>query len=199
VHQFIIIDETWIHHYTPESKQQSKQWTEAGCSAPKKTRSVSSAGKVMASVFWDAEGILFIDYLEKGKTITKEYYSNILTRLYEKIREKRPGLQKEKKIIFHQDNAPAHKSVLAMGQLRDLHYELMEHPPYSPGLAPSDFYLFPKLKLFLAGRFSSKQLVIAAVEGYFADLTKNHYRDGIMALEHRWNKCISLKEDYVEK
>jgi transposase len=34
---------------------------------------------------------------------------------------------------------------------------------------------------------------------YFADLTKNNYRDGIMALKHRWNKCISLKGDYVEK
>jgi len=55
-------------------------------------------------------------------------------------------------------------------------------------------------KLFLAGqRFSSNQEAIAAVEGYFADLTKNHYRDGIMAMEHRWNKCISLKGDYVEK
>jgi len=60
VHPFITMDETWIHHYTPESKQQSKQWTEAGC----------SAGKVMALVFWDAEGILFINYLEKGKTVT---------------------------------------------------------------------------------------------------------------------------------
>jgi hypothetical protein len=54
------MDETWIHHYTPESKQRSKQWTEAG-SAPRKTRSIPSAGKVMASVFWDAESILFID------------------------------------------------------------------------------------------------------------------------------------------
>jgi hypothetical protein len=108
--RFITMDETWIHHYTPESKQQAKQWTEARCSAPKKTRSVLSAGKVMASVFWDAEGILFIDYLEKDKTINGEYYSNLLTRL--EICEKRPGLQK-KKIIFHQDNAPAHKSVLA--------------------------------------------------------------------------------------
>jgi histone-lysine N-methyltransferase SETMAR len=166
---------------------------------PKKTKLVPSAGKVMASVFWDAEGILFIEYLEKGKTITKEYYSHLLTRLDEKIRKKRPGLQK-KKIIFNQDNASAHKSVLAMGKLRDLHYELLEHPPYSPDLAPSDFSLFPKLKLFLAGQhFSSNQEVIAAVEGYFADLTKNHYRDGIMALEHRWNKCISVKKDYVEK
>jgi hypothetical protein len=81
VRRFITMDETWIHHYTPESKQQSKQWTETACSAPKKTRSVPSAGKVTASVFWVAEGILFIDYLEKGKTITSEYYSNLLTRL----------------------------------------------------------------------------------------------------------------------
>jgi histone-lysine N-methyltransferase SETMAR len=117
VRRFITVDESWIHRYTPESKQQSKEWAEVGCSARKKTRSVPvpSAGKVMASVFWDAESIFFIDYLEKGKTITGEYYSNLLTRLDEKIREKRPGLQKNK-IIFYQDNAPAHKSVLAMGK-----------------------------------------------------------------------------------
>jgi histone-lysine N-methyltransferase SETMAR len=106
----------------------------------------------------------------------------------------------KKKIIFHQDNAPAHKSVLAIGKLRDLHYELLEHPPYSPDLAPSDFCFFPKFKLFLAGQgFSLNQEAIAPVEGYFADLTKNRYRDGIMALERRWNKCISLKGNYVEK
>jgi len=198
--RFITMDEIWIHHYTPESKQQSKQWTEASCSVPEKTRLVSSAGKFMASVFWDAEGISFINYLGKGKTLTGEYYSNLLSRLDEKIREKRPSLQKKKKIIFHQANAPTHKSVLAMEKLRDLHYELLKHPPYSPDLAPSDFNLFPKLKLLLAGQhFSSNQEAIVAVEGYFAVLIKNHYRDGIMALEHCWNKCISLKGDYVEK
>jgi histone-lysine N-methyltransferase SETMAR len=106
---------TWIHHCIPESKQQSKQWTESSCSAPKKTRWVPSAGKVMASVFWDAEGILFIDYFEKGKRITGEYFSNLLTRLKKKRgkRERKHGLQKKKKFIFHHDNAPAHKSVLA--------------------------------------------------------------------------------------
>jgi len=57
-----------------------------------------------------------------------------------------------------------------MGKLRDLHYELLEHPPYSPDLAPSDFYLFPKCKLFLAGqRFSSNQEAIAAVEGFYKE------------------------------
>jgi histone-lysine N-methyltransferase SETMAR len=79
-----------------KNKQPSNQLTETGCSVPKKTRLVPSAGNVMASVFWDAEGILFIDYLKKGRTITREYYSNLLTRLDEKIHEKRPSLQKKK-------------------------------------------------------------------------------------------------------
>jgi histone-lysine N-methyltransferase SETMAR len=191
VHRLITMDETWIHHYTPESKQQSKPWTEAGRSAPKKTKAVSSAGTVMASVFWDAEGILFTYCLEKGKTITGEYYSNLLTRLDENIREKNSVCKRKK--MFGQDNAPAHKSILAIGNLRDLHYELLEHPPYPPNLAPSDFHLFPKLKFFLAGQhFSSNQEAIAAVKGYFAYLTKNRYRAETVALEHRWNKCISL-------
>jgi histone-lysine N-methyltransferase SETMAR len=107
---------------------------------------------------------------------------------------------KKKIIIFHQDSAPVHKCVLAMGKLRDLQYEFLEHPPYSPDMAPSDFSLFPKLKLFLAGQlFSSNQEAIAVVEEYFADLMKNQYTNRIMALEHRWKKCTSLREDYVEK
>jgi len=87
-----------------------------------------------------------------------------------------------------------------MGKLRDLHYKLLEHRLSFPDLALSNFCLFTKLKIFIAGQcFSSNQEAIAAVEGYFADLTKNHYRNGIMALEHRWNKYITLKEDYFEK
>jgi hypothetical protein len=77
------MNETWIHHYTLESKQ----WTDGGFSVVKKARSVSSAGKFVALVFWDAEGIWFIDNLEKEKRVTGEYYSNFLTRLDEKIRE----------------------------------------------------------------------------------------------------------------
>jgi hypothetical protein len=86
------MNETWIHHYTPESKEQSKQWTEAGCSAPQKTMLVPSVGKFMASVFLDAEGILFIGYREKDKTTNGEYCSHLLNRLDEKMRQKISGL-----------------------------------------------------------------------------------------------------------
>jgi len=60
-----------------------------------------------------------------------------------------------------------------MRKLRDLHYELLEHPPYSPDLAPSDFSLFQKFILFLAGQsFSSNQEAITAVEVYLQILLK---------------------------
>ena len=67
VRPFITMDEIWIHYYTPESKEQSKQWTEASCSARKKTRSVPSAVNIMASVFWDAESICLLIILKRIK------------------------------------------------------------------------------------------------------------------------------------
>ena len=78
------MDETWVHHFTPEAKQQSKQWKHPGSPPPKKAKTVPSAGKVMASVFWDADGILLTDYLQKGQTINGTYYASLLTQLREK-------------------------------------------------------------------------------------------------------------------
>lgn len=198
VRRFITMDETWIYHHDPKLKQERLQWTEAGCSAPKQTKHERSAKKVMASVFWDAKGILLIDYLEKGKTINSEYYCNLLDQLDLKIREKRPGLQ-HKKIIFHQDNARVHKSVLTMAKFNELKYELLEHPPYSPDLAPSDYFLFRNLKQFLRGkRFSSNEEAIATVQQYFESLPETYYRDGIKLLEKHWNKCIVAEGDYID-
>ena len=77
--RFITMDEAWVHHFTAETKEQSKQWTEKGKSASKKAKKVPSVGKVMASVFWDARSILSTDYLQKGKkstaSIMRTYYS----------------------------------------------------------------------------------------------------------------------------
>ena len=137
--------------------QQSKQWVSPGESALKRPKMQQWTGKVMASVFWDAHGVIFIDYLEKGKSITGAYYSSLLDRLKIKIAEKRPHLKK-KKILYHHDNAPAHSSLLAQAKLYEIGFELVHQPPYSPDLAPSDFYQFPNLKRLLTGkRFYSNE------------------------------------------
>ena len=77
----------------------------------------------MASVFWDTHEILFIDYLEKGKTINSERYIGQLMRLKNEIGEKRLQMKK-KKVLFHQDNAPYHKSLATMAKLNELSFEL---------------------------------------------------------------------------
>lgn len=98
--RFVTMDETWVHHFTPEAKQQSKQWKHPGSPPPKKAKTVPSAGKVMASVFWDADGILLIDYLQKGQTINGTYYASLLTQLRENIKLKRRG-KLTKGVLFH--------------------------------------------------------------------------------------------------
>ena len=87
--RYVTMDETWIHHYTPESKRSSAEWTAVGEKRPKRPKTEMWAGKVMDSVFWDAHGVLFFDYLEKGKTINSERDIGQLMRLKNEIGEKR--------------------------------------------------------------------------------------------------------------
>jgi hypothetical protein len=134
-----------------------------------------------------------------GKTITRECYSNLLTRLDEKICEKRPGLQKKKKYLSSGQCTRLQKC-FGNGKIKGSALWVVGTSTLFPRFGSLWLLPLPKTKLFLSGqRFTSNQEANAAVVGYFAGLMKNHYRDGIMALEHRWNKCISLKGDYVEK
>ena len=165
--RYITINETWIHHFTPESKRASAEWRGESESRPKRPKTQQSAGKVMASVFWDMYGILLIDFLSKGQSINNDYYFALLDRLEDAIKKKRPHMAK-KKTLFSQDNAPVHKSMKTIVKLNDLRFELLPHPLYSPDIAPSDFYVIADLKKMLQGkRFSSDDEVIAATEAYF--------------------------------
>ncbi|UYV75024.1 hypothetical protein LAZ67_12002131 [Cordylochernes scorpioides] len=139
------------------------------------------------------------DFLNKGQTITGNYYSNLVKQLREPIKEKRRG-KLSRKIVYHQDNAPSHRSLQAMAAIYDSGFELLPHAPYSPDLALSDFHLFPHLKKTLSGiHFRSAEEVIDAVTSFFESLETSFFLEGIKALEHRWKKCIDLKGDYVEE
>lgn len=107
------------------------------------------------------------------------------------IREKGSGLQK-KKIIFQQVNAPAHKHALAMGKLRDLKHELLEHRAHSPDVTPFAFRLLPNLKKFVAGQSFGRTEVIAGVDGYYSGLLDSKFTDGIHSLKERWTKFIEV-------
>ena len=192
-------DETWIHHWDPESKQESMQWKHRDSPPPKKFRSQSSAGKVMATIFWDSRGILMIDYMPHKTTITSEYYADLLRKLRETIKCKRRGKLTKGVLLLH-DNAPVHKGHLAQAAIKDCGFQELNHPPYSPDLAPSDYFLFRNLKKNLRGqRFSNDEDLIAAVEGYFEGQPKDFYSEGITSLYSKWRKCIEVHGNYIEK
>ena len=75
------MDETCIHYFTPESKQSSSEWTAASEPRPKRPKAQQSAGKVIASVFWNELGIIFIDYLEKGNQAREFYFTNFMSQV----------------------------------------------------------------------------------------------------------------------
>ena len=79
--KYVTMDETWIYHFILESNWQSDAWTAAGESHPKQPKTQISAGRVLASVFCDVQGILCIGYLEKGRTINSKYYIALLVHL----------------------------------------------------------------------------------------------------------------------
>ena len=94
--RYVTMNETWIHHYKPETKRSSAEWTAAGESRPKLPKIQQWAGKVMASVFWDAHGILFIDYHENMASYAKE------------------------KALFHQDNVLYHNDYWLFADLKKM-------------------------------------------------------------------------------
>lgn len=116
------------------------------------------------------------------------------------IVEKRPHL-KRKTILFHHDNAPCHTAKFTIEKLAELRFQLVPHAPYPADMAPSDYFLFPNLKKFLAGKkFQSNEEVINAVNSlYFEGLEESVYKYGLNVLEYRWNKCVEFGGEYVEK
>ena len=143
--RLVTMDETWLYHCDPKTKQQSMEWRHSGSSRSKKFRVQKSAGKVLASIFWDQDGILLIDYLPKGQTINTEYYSSRLVHLKDVLEGKCRG-KVTKRVLFLHDNAPAHQALAIQKKLAYLGFHCLDYPPYSPDLAPSDYHLFPGLK-----------------------------------------------------
>ena len=75
--RLVTVYETWVHGYEPENKAQSQQWVGPGSPRPKKFKTHPSTGKAMIPVFWDAKGVIMLDFLPKRSAITRVYYANL--------------------------------------------------------------------------------------------------------------------------
>ena len=94
-------DESWVYGYDVETKAQSSQWKHTESPRPKKAHQVRSNVKVLLTVFIDYHGVVYQEFLPQGRTVNKEYYLEVMRRLREAIRNKRPELWKNNSWLLH--------------------------------------------------------------------------------------------------
>ena len=122
-----------------------------GLQDQKKARMQKSKLKTMFICFFDQEGIVHREFVPPRVTVNADFYCDVLRRLRENMRRKRPQKWQNQNLIIHHDNAPAHRSFKVSQFLAKNNMTVVPQPPYSPDLAPW-FFFFPKLKLRMKGR-----------------------------------------------
>jgi histone-lysine N-methyltransferase SETMAR len=106
----------------------------------------------MLMVFFDIQCLVHCEFVPAGQTVNQRYYKDVLLRLLEKVGRQRSQLFQSGTRLLHHDNAPARTAVSIQEFLAEKNIPVVPHPPYSPDLAPCDFFLFPRIKMKLKGR-----------------------------------------------
>ncbi len=141
-------DELWVSIYEIELKKDSREWHLKGSNCrPIKAIQNRSVKKAMLTVFFDTQGLIFSEFLPPRTTVDMDYYCSVLRKLKEDIQRKRPHLWRKtdegyRTFYLHQDNAPPHMAAMTLGLIRTSSIDMVPHPPYSPDLAPCDFFYF---------------------------------------------------------
>jgi len=103
-------------------------------------------------------------------------------------------------ILLLHDNARPHSIAQTQDLITSFMWEQMDHPPYSPDLAPSDFHLFLHTKKFLGGkRFDDDDDLKDAVQKWLTSQAAAFYEKGIQKLVPRYDNCLNNGGEYVEK
>jgi histone-lysine N-methyltransferase SETMAR len=172
------------------------EWHHTASPRKEKFKAIPSASKIMATVFWDCEGVILIDVLLRGQTINSDVCVETLKKRFRRVRPHKDVT----KVLLHHDNARPHTSLHTREAITKLQWTVLPHPPYSPDLAPSDYHLFSPLKDANRGnKFEDDEEVISEVKRCLRQRPAEWSGEGIQALTSRWRKAIDSEGDYVEK
>ena len=138
--------------------------------------------------------IVHYEFAPRGQTINKEYYVEVLKRLRDAVRRKRPPYWSSGNWLLHHDNAPAHSSNLVQNFLAKHKIVQLCQPPYSP-----DFWMFPKLKIALKEkRFDDIETIQSNATRELKAIPKSAFEDCFKMCKHRWKRVVQSNGDYFE-
>jgi histone-lysine N-methyltransferase SETMAR len=145
-HDIVTLDESWFYLTT----QHESIWFPETEKVPERERPMIQSKKLMLTIIWNPQGFHLINVLPKGQKFNADYYITYLLSTLSQWRRNQRGAS-DRKLLVHADNARPHTALASMNFLDAHGMKKAPHPPYSPDLAPSDFYLFGYLKHCLAG------------------------------------------------
>ncbi len=198
-------DETWVPLFDPETKQESSEWRPKGSAQPRKAVKSRSQKKTMLILFYDSKGVIHMEFLPQGETVDTDFYLEVLKRLKESVRRKRPELwlrppgSEYRRMLLHHDNASCHMATRTLALIGESDILMVSHPPYSPDLVPCDFWAFPFMKNHLRGhKFQTIPDVQTAVRRVFREAPPKRFAESINDLPSRWMKCAVNEGAYFE-
>jgi len=185
-------DEKWVLYTNPIRK---KQWCPRGKQAKPTPKAGLHPKKRMLCVWWGVRGVIHWELLPERSTVTGALYRSQLSRLKTKVDEVGP---RGRNIYIQHDNAKPHVSQLVRTKLKELGWQTIPHPPYSPDLAPSDYHLFLSLSNHLRGKqFQDEEDLKKFLREFFNSKSPEFYARGIRDLPRRWQEVIDSKGAYV--
>lgn len=197
LYRIVTGDEKWIHYDNPKRKA---SYVKPGQPATSQPKQEIHGDKVMLSIWWDEEGVVYYELLRSGQTIDGPFYRQQLIRLKQAIKEKRTKWETRKEtLIFLHDNARPHIEKSVKNYLENSGWEVLAHAPYSPDLAPSDYHLFRSMQNHMDGeRFSSVEEIQNWLDAFIASKDEEFFKAGIRQLPTLWQKVIASDGQYFD-
>ena len=152
----------------------------------------------MYCIFFDGYGKVAQIIVPKGQTITGNFYANQCLREFEQFK-RRPSTRTKGLKLMH-NNVRPHKTKQVKAKIASMGMIELEHPPYSPDLAPFDFYLFPKLKEYFYGRhFDTNVGLGSAIFQYLNLIPPEDYEKVFVQWLERLQRCVDNRGSILKK
>jgi hypothetical protein len=135
--QFIITDdESWFFYYISHSKI----WLPADADTPEVAKQLINTSKIIITIFWNPFGIQVLAMFPEKTSFDAEYFIDYVLTPIEELPAMCAAVTQKQTLVIHMDNSLIHKSKAAIEKIASLRLKIAHHPPYSPDLAPLDFF-----------------------------------------------------------
>jgi len=191
--RIVTCDEKWVLY---NNRKRSARWLNKNEAPKHMPKSQIHQRKDLLTVWWGVHEIIKYFLLQSNKSITAQTYCQFIQEMNEKLKIQCPVLINRKDPILLHDNVMPHVARMTVMKLN----ELLQYPPYSPDLSPTDVHFFKHLDHFISGKTFSNILDITNSINEFLDSENpDFFTNGIYSLVDRWQKCIDAAGNYFDK